>query len=160
MKQLGLLLLLATAPALAAQTPADTGRSAHHRAAREARIREVLGLTDDQATKLKATAQHFREQRRGIMEHEREITRALRVELRPGVAANADSVRKLLDAREQDAAALGQLRRDENRDLAGYLSPVQRAQLQLMRAQRRARFARMRGHRRGEWHGRSQAGNS
>jgi Spy/CpxP family protein refolding chaperone len=159
MKRLGLLLLLAAAPALAAQVPADSGRGAHRQAARETRMREALGLTDDQAAKLKATDQRFREQRRGIMTREGEITGALRAQLRPGVAASADSVRKLLDAREQNGAALAQLRRDEDRELAGYLSPVQRAQLQLMRERWRGRFAHMRRHRHGEWHGRSRVDN-
>jgi Spy/CpxP family protein refolding chaperone len=153
MKRLGLLLLLAVAPALAAQTPADTGRSAHREMARATRMRELLGLTDDQAAKLKATEQRFGEQRRAIIRQQREVSGALRAQLRPGVAANADSVRKLLDSREQAVTALGQLRRDENRDLAGYLSPVQRAQLQLARERWRARFAHMRGHRHDGWHG-------
>jgi Spy/CpxP family protein refolding chaperone len=154
MKRWGLLLLLAAAPALAAQTPADTGRTAHRAVARAERMRELLGLTDDQAVKLKATAQRFREQRQAIMKQQRELSGALRAQIRPGIAANSDSVRKLLDAREQGITALGQLRRDENRELAGYLSPVQRAQLQLARERWRGRFAHMRGYRHGGWHGR------
>jgi Spy/CpxP family protein refolding chaperone len=122
-------------------------------------MREALGLTDDQAAKLKATEQRFRGQRRDIMKRQGEITSALRVQLRPGVAANADSVRRLLDLREQNGAALAQLRRDENRELAGYLSPVQRAQLQLMGERWRARYAHMRRHGHGDWHRRSRVDN-
>src|SRR2546430_15577876 len=58
--------------------------------------------------------------------------------MRPGFAANADSVSRLLDAIVASrAAAVEQLRADE-REFATFLSPVQRAQLflQLERLQR------------------------
>src|SRR6266566_6075297 len=147
MNRIAMLILLAAASGLAAQTPADTGRAArlHH----PARWREALGLSDEQAAKLKATQQRFGDQRRAILERQRSLGVALRGQLHPGVAANVDSVRKLLDAREQNEGALAQLRRDENREMAGYLSPVQRARLQLMRERMGGRFAHM-GWRRGD----------
>lgn len=150
MKRFALLLSLAVAPALKSQVPADSGRGSHYRdrggfdQQRGARLREALGLTDDQAAKLRATAGRFRDQRRSIMEQSRALARALRAELRPGVAANSDSVRKLLDSSDQNGAALAQLRRDERKEMATYLTPVQLARLQLMRQRMMARFARFR----------------
>ncbi|HXQ30237.1 MAG TPA: Spy/CpxP family protein refolding chaperone [Gemmatimonadales bacterium] len=151
MRRIGTLLMLAVlAPALGAQAPGDSG-GAHSRKEwrdrfekqREARIKEALGLTDDQATKLSATEKKFAAQRRSAFEEMRGVHEALRGQLRPGVAANSDSVRKLLDAEEHGEEALAQLRHDERHEMATYLSPVQLAQLHMMRDRMR-RFG-MRG---------------
>jgi Spy/CpxP family protein refolding chaperone len=146
-------LLLVAAPALAAQgrSPADTGRAAMMQRM-EDHVRKELGLTDDQAAKLHATHQRFEPQRRKIMERGRAIHEALRGQLQPGVAANADSVNKLLDARQQNRAAMMQLGRDADRELAGFLTPVQRARLEMMMdhtmmARGRMHGPGMRGHR-------------
>ena len=52
--------------------------------------------------------------------------------MRPGVAANPDSVTKLLDAVVKQRAAMLDQDRAEQREYAQFLSPVQRAQLTLM----------------------------
>jgi Spy/CpxP family protein refolding chaperone len=148
-----LMLLCVAATALAAQgkAPADSGRSAEWQHRREefrqrraARVKQELGLSDDQAAKLHATEQRFFDQRRSLMEKGRAIREGLRGQLQPGVAANADSVRKLLDARQQLRATVAQLDRDQDRDLAAYLTPVQRARYELMHERMMMR-ARMRG---------------
>jgi Spy/CpxP family protein refolding chaperone len=128
------MLLLVVASTLAAQgkSPTDTGRAARLQRM-EDHVRKELGLTDDQAAKLHATRERFEPQRHRIMERQRAIHEGLRSQLQPGVAANADSVSKLLDARQQNRAALVQLGRDSDRELAGYLTPVQRARLEMMR---------------------------
>jgi len=144
------LLLCVLGPTLAGQTPADTGAArtrsprAEGRGRWQAHLREALNLTDDQAAKLAATARRFGAQRRTLWEQQRALTQALHHELQPGVAADVDSLRKLLDARERGENALTDLRRDERREIASYLSPLQRARLVLLRE----RFAR-RGHRGG-----------
>jgi Spy/CpxP family protein refolding chaperone len=126
-------LLLVAAPALGAQgkSPADTGRAAMMQRM-ETHMKKELGLTDDQAAKFHATHERFFPQHRDVMERGRAIREGLRTQLQPGVAANADSVRKLLDARQQNRAAMTQLERDMDRELAGYLTPVQRARLEMM----------------------------
>lgn len=126
-------LLLVAAPALAAQgkSPADTGRAAMMQRM-ETHMKKELGLTDDQAAKFHATHERFFPQHRDVMQRGRAIHEGLRSQLQPGVAANADSVRKLLDARQQNRAAMVQLDRDMDRELAGYLTPVQRARLEMM----------------------------
>jgi Spy/CpxP family protein refolding chaperone len=141
MTRITLLLLLIAAPALAAQgkNPADTGRGAEmqhrreqFRKRHEARVKKDLGLTDDQAAKLHATEQRFFQQRHDLMERGRAIREGLHGQLQPGVAANADSVRKLLDARQQTRATLAQVDRDQDKEMAAYLTPVQRARYELM----------------------------
>jgi hypothetical protein len=138
MKRIAWLLLL-TPSLVAAQNPPDSG-SAVRRQRREAWVSQALGLTTDQAAKLEATRARFAPQRRTIMERARAIRAGLRGQLQPGIAANTDSVRKLLDARDQNRGAFVQLQRDEEKEIAGYLSPVQRARLDLLRE----RFAGMR----------------
>ena len=153
MMRLAVFGLLFAALPLRAQAPADTGAMAHHRehaqAEWSARLRDALGLSDDQLAKLQATREHFRTERRTLFQHQREVFMALRGQLRPGVAANADSVRKLLDAREAGLTAFATLRRDEEHEMGGYLTPVQLARLDLMRA--RFRFRHMRGRGREHW---------
>ena len=138
MNGMAVALLLVAAPALAAQgrSPGDTGRTAM-RQRMEAHVAKELGLTDDQAAKLRATHDRFFPQRREIKQRQRAIHQALRGQLQPGVAANSDSVRKLLDARLQGRSALLQLNRDADKELAGFLTPVQRARLEMMGAHMR-----------------------
>jgi Spy/CpxP family protein refolding chaperone len=133
MNGMALALLLAAAPALVAQgkNPADTGRAARMQRW-QGQMRMQLGLTDDQAAKLRATREKFMPQRRDIMQRERAVHEGLRGQLQPGVAANSDSVRKLLDAHMQVRVALAQLDRDQDRELAAFLTPVQRARIEMM----------------------------
>jgi LTXXQ motif family protein len=149
-----LMLMLGVASALGAQgrgmSAADTGRAARMQRM-EAHIKKELGLTDDQAAKLHASMEKFEPQRHKIMERGRALHEALRGQLQPGVAANADSVSKLLEARQQNRAALLQLGRDADRELSGYLTPVQRARLEMMREHMMMHEHGMMGH--GDMHG-------
>jgi len=130
MQRIVLVLLCAVAPVLAAQNPPDTSQEAQTQHLRQQIrqrwqqvVRTQLDLTPDQATKLQATEDRFAAQRRGIVQRQRGVQEALRGQLQPGVAANADSVRRLMDARELNRATLAQIDRDEDREIAGYLSP-------------------------------------
>src|SRR5258705_325576 len=141
MTRMTLVLLLAAVPSLAAQgkSPADTGRSPdmqrrrdEFRQRHEARGKQELGLTDDQAAKLHATEQRFMQQRHDLMTRGRAIREGLHGQLQPGVAANGDSVRKLLDARQATRATMAQIDRDQDKEMAVYLTPVQRARYEMM----------------------------
>jgi hypothetical protein len=70
--------------------------------------------------------------RRAFEAEQRELKRALSAQMRPGVAAQPDSVQKLvlrlLDLRVSHAESY----REEYREL-GFLSPVQRAQYVMLR---------------------------
>jgi Spy/CpxP family protein refolding chaperone len=146
MKAIAVMLLLGAVPALNAQgkPPMDTSWVAMMQRM-EAHAKKELGMTDDQAAKFHATHERFGPQLRDLMKKGRGIHEALRGQLQPGVAANTDSVKKLLDAWYQNRAAHLQLERDFDKDVAAYLTPVQRARLTMMHEHMMMR-GRMRGH--------------
>ena len=96
------------------------------------RVQEQLALSDEQATKLRATSQEYGERRRKMEARERDLRVALTGQLRPGVAANEDSVARLTKALVDLRVDYANTWRDEMNALS-YLTPVQRAQLYLMR---------------------------
>jgi Spy/CpxP family protein refolding chaperone len=160
MKHLVSLLLLVVVPALAAQQPGDAdGGPPVQRLRQQIRerwnvqVRRQLNLTDDQAAQLRATEERFFQQRREIQQRQRAVLQGLHAQLQPGVSADPDSVSKLMDARAQNRAAIAQLDRDEETEMAGYLSPVQRARYQLMRQRLQERIAEMRRQRRERFFG-------
>lgn len=153
-----MLLLLSAAPVTAQRAgPPDSARAERLRGEIERRfgerVRQELGLTDAQATKLRATQERFGERRRPLMQQQRMLRQALRGQMRPGQGADADSVRKLMDRAQAGRAAMFQLEQEESRELAGYLTPVQQAQFQMMRERLHRRVQEMRrdgpGERRG-----------
>ncbi len=155
MRRIALVLLCAVAAPLAAQNPPDSGDRAQTQQLRQQvrgrwhqAVRVQLDLTPDQAAKLQATEDRFAAQRRDRAQRQRAVQDAIRGQLQPGVAANADSLRRLMDARDQNRTALAQLDRDEDKEMAGYLSPVQRARYQVMRQRLQERIAEMRRERR------------
>ena len=132
-------LLLAAAPlysaaAQRADSAAKTDSLRHRIEERFAsRVQEQLGLTNEQTAKLRATSQQFGASRRELHTRHRQLREALSAQLRPGVAANQDSVAKLTDAMIDLRVASGQATRDEMREVAKYLTPVQRARFFVMR---------------------------
>jgi Spy/CpxP family protein refolding chaperone len=140
MRTIALLLAvcLAAASPVAAQDPGmDTGRAGELRRQIEdrfaARVQEELGLTDQQALKLRETVGSYFVKRRTLEAEERRLRQALATELRPGVAANKDNVGQLTDQLLDNKVRYVQTYREEVHDLAGFLDPVQRAQFLIMR---------------------------
>jgi periplasmic protein CpxP/Spy len=91
-------------------------------------VQRRLGLTDDQATRLRTTTARFATQRQQLMAQERETRRALR-----RLSEGADSVDQQGIARNLDELLRIQERRiqivgEEQRELARFLTPLQRAQ--------------------------------
>jgi len=134
---------------LAAQDDSDESpQAAQMRQQIEARfgqqVREALGLTDEQALQLKNTLGVWAPKRRAIEREERAIKLAMQGQLRPGVAANADSVGRLTDRLLKLKVAYAQTFVDEDKDLAKFLTPVQRAQFQVMRERLMARIEEIR----------------
>src|SRR2546425_3267081 len=68
--------------------------------------------------------------------------------MRPGVAANADSVRRLMDGMRAGREQMLKIERDEDREMGGYLNPVQRARYQQLRERFMQRVNEMRAERR------------
>jgi hypothetical protein len=134
-----LLLILAPLYPAFAQRP-DSARdpradSLRHRIEERfaARVQQDLGLTNEQTAKLRASSQTFGARRRELRSREHALRDALDAQLRPGVAANQDSVTKLTDALVELRITSAQAARDEMKDVSKYLNPVQRARLLLMR---------------------------
>jgi hypothetical protein len=118
------------------------------------RAQEKLGLSNDQTAKLRATSRQFGVKRADLRSREERLRTALASQLQPGVAANQDSVAKLTDAMIELRLAETQLSRDEIKEQAKYLNPVQRAQLYVMRERFAHRVKEVHGHRgeMGGWH--------
>lgn len=133
-----LLVLSATAGgAVAAQNPDTTRPQAEALRQRieerfAQRVQEQLGLSDEQAAKLRATSQEYGDRRRKMEARERELRLALSGQLRPGIAAKEDSVARLTEELVNLRVDYATTWRDEMNALS-YLTPVQRAQLYLMR---------------------------
>ena len=150
---LGLLALLLLAPSLAGQEGQD--RPTRQQLMRQieqrfmARATEQLGLDDEQAEKLRSTVTHFAIERRLLEQRERDVKRGLNGQLRPGVAADQDSLVVLLEALTETRMSYIQSFKDELTEMTEYLDPVQRAQYVMLRERlleqiRRAQAARQR----------------
>jgi len=149
---LALAVMTAPPPALGAQQPGDTVEAGRLRAQIEQRfsdrVQEELKLTPDQAAQLRASQERFGALRRDLSRQQLERRRALDDQMRPGVAANSDSVRKLMDGMRADREQMLKIERDEDREMGAYLNPVQRARYQQMRERFIQRVNEMRTERR------------
>ncbi len=130
-------LLVAVGPLGAQQAPRLDGRAPLLRARVEEaflrRAKQELALTDDQSTRLARVLEASGGRRAELDQVDRRSRQALAAQLRPGVAANADSVTRLLDALVANRVAHAETFRTEMRELSGILSPVQRGQFLLLR---------------------------
>ncbi len=108
------------------------------------RMKEELGLTDDQFGKVRVAMATIAAKRRLLQEEEQRLRMALAFQLRPGVAANSDSVARLVDALTNQRVAFAQSFRDEMRELSTILSPVQRGQYLILRDRLMARAEELR----------------
>ena len=131
-----LLSLAAVTPAISAQPNTPPGQ-APRREMLEQRLRERTGdlvkrrlqLSDAQMKQLQAANQQFEQQRGTLLMREREIRRSLRSEILAGDKANQNRVAQLLDQTMQLERRRLDLVQNEQRELAKFLTPVQRAKL-------------------------------
>jgi Spy/CpxP family protein refolding chaperone len=161
MKRLAWILMVVVAPALGSQVPGDSGAHppADAEQAKQLReqirqrwsehVRSMLGLSDDQAAKLQATEQRFEEQRQPIRARQRDITQSLNGELSAGTP-DQDRVRQLMSQQQENQLKLQQINRDEDREMQGYLTPVQRARYHEERRRFQERVAEIVRHQREE----------
>ena len=108
-------------------------------------IRRRLGLTDAQAQRLAATTRRFEERRVALFGQEREARAALREHLESGDSTRGPQVAVLLDRVLQVQRARLDLVEQEQRELAAFLTPIQRAQFLGLEEQMRARMESIRG---------------
>lgn len=126
-----------------AVAPPPTGKRAaleqqfRERTARLAQQR--LGLTDAQLRRLEQTNARFAPQLRQLVAQERDIRRQLRQEMLAGNSANQQHVGELLDASIRLQKQRIAIVESEQKDLAGFLTPVQRARYIALQAQFRKR---------------------
>ena len=149
--------LAALALAIAPTFAAAAQDAPPQRDALEQRFRQRLGqivqrrleLTNDQAAKLRATNQRFEPRRRELLREERQTRQALRRQLAGGGAkADQREVGRLLDAMlavQQRRLAIVE---QEQKELAGYLTPVQRAKYYALQEELRRRMQEMQQRRR------------
>jgi len=131
-----------------ADTSSIRGDSLRHRIEERfgARAQKELGLTNEQTAKLRATSQQFGARRSELRNRGERLREALAAQLRPGIAANQDSVAKLTDAMIELRMAEAQASRDEVKEQSKYLNPVQRARLYVMRERFVHRLREVHGH--------------
>jgi hypothetical protein len=108
------------------------------------RVQEELGLSTEQMSRLRATSREFAGRRRELEVQQRELRRALTQQMRPGVAADRDSVARLADGLVDLRVDYAKTLKDEMAQLRGYLDPVQRAKLLLFRERLMERVQRLR----------------
>jgi len=134
---LGLCTLAPTFGAAQEPAPPDSVRAEQLRQEIEsrfaARVREQLGLTDDQSRRMERTVRDYFRKRRALEVEEQGLRRDAAAELRPGVAADTDRLSRVLDQLIDVRIRYAQSYRDESRELATYLTPVQRGQYFMMR---------------------------
>jgi hypothetical protein len=127
--------LLAPLVPLAAQQPDQPAVEALRQQVMERLLqtyRNQAGLTPEQDRRFRDQFRRAMDQRHEIQQKEQALWRALDGQMRPGVAADPDSLNKLLDGITAQRSELVDLTRNEQREYAQYLTPVQRAQLALM----------------------------
>jgi protein CpxP len=93
----------------------------------ETMLRQRLQLTDDQATKLRDVASRAETSRRALRHDEMQARKQMRDELLAGDNANNVKVAELLEEMPRLERRRIELMEQEQRDLAKFLSPVQRA---------------------------------
>ncbi len=136
-----LALVAAGAVLLAAPAAAQRGARGGNRAALLRRqieqlfmqqARNQLGLSSDQAVKVQQVVGQFAGTRLELDLTERSLTTALRDQLRPGIAADGDSVARLVSALNANRVANAVSFQNEMTALSKVLTPVQLGQFQLL----------------------------
>jgi hypothetical protein len=113
---------------------------------RTARLtKQRLGLTDAQLDRLEKTNARFAPQLRQLVMQEREIRRQLRQEMTAGNSANQQHVSDLLDGALRVQKQRIAIVESEQKELAGFLTPVQRARYIALQAQFRKRAEELSG---------------
>lgn len=121
---------------------ATSGAAQDPEARREMLMRQIMerfvenvstgaAMNPEQAQRFRDDARETFQQRRERERRERQLWRALEGQMRPGVAANADSVTRLLDGLMGVRMEAAQQAQAQYEAYGSYLSPVQRAQVML-----------------------------
>ena len=93
--------------------------------------KQQAGLNDEQFQDFTQLTERAFNERRELQQRERVLWQALEGQMKPGVAADADSLVGLIDAIFDVQQELIETERRNQADMAEFLTPVQRAQLML-----------------------------
>jgi len=107
-------------------------------------IKQRLGATDDQMVRIQATNQKFDEQRRLLLEQERDVRMALRDEMLHPDPAREGRVAELLDRVIKTQRQRVDIQEQEQKELSNYLTPLQRAKYFALEQQIRQRVTQLR----------------
>ena len=94
--------------------------------------RAQTGMTDEEFERYREIATRSMASRNQIQMRERELWRGLEGQMRPGVAADEDSVESLIDSLIAVPGQRIELARGEQGEYSEFLTPVQRAQVVLI----------------------------
>ena len=106
--------------------------------------RRQLGLNDAQAEKLQQTNMKFADRRRTLMEQERDVRMSIRDEMISGDSTRQKQVGDLMDRMIKAQHQRIDLMEQEQKELAAFLTPMQRAKYFGMEEQLRRRVEQMR----------------
>lgn len=106
-------------------------------------VRRRLGLSDDQMRQLQSTNRQFEQRRSALIMRERELRRELRTQV-VSETPDQNRVSQLLDQTMQLERQRLDLVQNEQRELAKFLTPVQRARLLAIQMELRRRTQEMR----------------
>jgi periplasmic protein CpxP/Spy len=121
---------------------ANTGRAALEQQFRQRSAKlaqQKLGLTDAQLAQLEQTSARYSPQLNQLLVQERETRRQLRLEMGAGNKANQQHVSALLDSSISFQKQRIAIVESEQKDLARFLTPTQRAGYIALQAQMRRR---------------------
>ncbi|HEU4720904.1 MAG TPA: hypothetical protein VFS59_06035 [Gemmatimonadaceae bacterium] len=143
------------AQGIARRQPPAGAENAPRRQQLEARLRQQLwrvtknrvGLTDAQMARLAQASRPFEAQRRQLAQQERNERLALRREILAGANADQDRIAASLDRVLDMQRRRAQLQIDEQRALAAFMTPMQRAKYAALQEQLRRRAENLRGQR-------------
>jgi hypothetical protein len=93
--------------------------------------RQQAGLNEDQFRRFTDLTGRSFSRRAELREQERTLWLALEAQMRPGVAADADSLTKLMGDILDLQVEIAEAERENQEELDDFLTPVQRAQLML-----------------------------
>ena len=103
-------------------------------------VREQLGLDEAQARRLGEVSARYERERRALALRERELRLQLRDELQGGEQANQERVSRALDRMLEVQRSRVDIVQREQKDLAAFLTPVQRAKYLVLQDQVRRRL--------------------
>lgn len=116
-------------------TPRRQALEKQFRQQTEAVVKEKLHLNDDQVSRLRSVNANVGAQRNALLQQERSVRSDLRDEMAKGSGADQSKVSQLMAQAHDLQGKRFALQQDEQRQLSGFMSPVQVAQYVGLQAQ-------------------------